>query len=542
MSMVLTRSPLEPIGMNGAGTQKRRSARLSRDGAEGDEPPAKKSRVNGAQTTTISTKEQDGDTNAAGKRRPRKVYTEEVDDFAFKRGGRKAKEPKQLPVRNSTTEQEMPPPPPRAAPPAKAAASAPVSTQAPEEEAVPKPVLKKVRRKFPTTPEREAAEKPSRRSKRLSIEHESSDPQPSPHRAAHAKSHTNTERSPSPERARPITVEKKRKRDENGAEEEQKTMRIALPFQDTPVIRRNQEMRKGSGDGHRRSSSSMRGRRASSLIDEGRGNAMPHAEVTTSEFYKHISADLTEPRRMRCLLGWCGTRALPSKPDAPKDSTPASSLEFQALQAARVIQDELSQDLLIKGTLSDWFSRDEAEPPQIPLKKKPNPRNVTNATKAEELERELDRLKKERVSWDDLMKSAVPPSSPAANAGASSNAAAEGCPLSPLRPELLDSPEREIFEQLRASSTDISTDPALIQQRLHTISSHLEFAVDSFAHGVHALGSSRDAAERLAEKTLADAADALQAREKARRGERGQGVDALSALRALGKVMNGRRR
>lgn len=58
---------------------------------------------------------------------------------------------------------------------------------------------------------------------------------------------------------------------------------------------------------------------------------------------------------------------------------------------ARVVQEELSQDLVTKGTLSDWFSRDEAVPPQIPLRKKPNPRNITNAAKAEELERELER-------------------------------------------------------------------------------------------------------------------------------------------------------
>ena len=50
--------------------------------------------------------------------------------------------------------------------------------------------------------------------------------------------------------------------------------KIALPFADTPIIRRNQEMRKGiaSGHGKRRSSLGMRGRRASSLIDTGKSN------------------------------------------------------------------------------------------------------------------------------------------------------------------------------------------------------------------------------------------------------------------------------
>ena len=48
--------------------------------------------------------------------------------------------------------------------------------------------------------------------------------------------------------------------------------KIALPFADTPIIRRNQEMRRGGGDGSRRSSLGMRGRRASSLIDSGKSN------------------------------------------------------------------------------------------------------------------------------------------------------------------------------------------------------------------------------------------------------------------------------
>lgn len=48
--------------------------------------------------------------------------------------------------------------------------------------------------------------------------------------------------------------------------------KIMLPFADTPVITRNKEMRKGGKDGHRRSSTGLRGRRASSLIDSGLSN------------------------------------------------------------------------------------------------------------------------------------------------------------------------------------------------------------------------------------------------------------------------------
>jgi kinetochore protein Mis13/DSN1 len=89
--------------------------------------------------------------------------------------------------------------------------------------------------------------------------------------------------------------------------------KIALPFSDTPVINRNKELRK-KGTGGRRSSLGLRGRRASSLIDNGH-SAIPHQQVETSQFYKHIEAEgLSEPRRMKQLLTWCGERALGEKP------------------------------------------------------------------------------------------------------------------------------------------------------------------------------------------------------------------------------------
>jgi len=93
------------------------------------------------------------------------------------------------------------------------------------------------------------------------------------------------------------------------------SQQIVLPLSDTPVINRNKEFRKkGGASGTRRSSLGMRGRRASSLIDNGH-SAIPHREVDPSEFYKYIEAEgLSEPRRMRQLLTWCGERALSEKP------------------------------------------------------------------------------------------------------------------------------------------------------------------------------------------------------------------------------------
>lgn len=142
--------------------------------------------------------------------------------------------------------------------------------------------------------------------------------------------------------------EKKRKRgrpgrpkatEQNGFKSPDQTSagtKVALPAADTPVIQRNKELRGAKSDkGRRRSSLGMRGRRASSLIDSGASNgglslhgaswrqtncgtthiALPHREVSTSDFYKHIADDgLPEPRRMRQLLIWCATRALGDKP------------------------------------------------------------------------------------------------------------------------------------------------------------------------------------------------------------------------------------
>jgi kinetochore protein Mis13/DSN1 len=88
---------------------------------------------------------------------------------------------------------------------------------------------------------------------------------------------------------------------------------ISLPFSDTPIINRNKELRK-KGAGARRSSLGLRGRRASSLIENGH-SAIPHREVETAEFYKHIEAEgLSEPRRMKQLLTWTGERCLGEKP------------------------------------------------------------------------------------------------------------------------------------------------------------------------------------------------------------------------------------
>ena len=157
---------------------------------------------------------------------------------------------------------------------------------------------------------------------------------------------------------------------------------ISLPFSDTPIINRNKELRK-KGTGTRRSSLGLRGRRASSLIDNGH-SAIPHREVETSEFYKHIEAEgLSEPRRMKQLLTWTGERALGDKPSHGDPDSAAAlagekplyiSLGVKLTIVARVIKESLLRDFGNKSEFSDWFNREETAPTKIV--KKPNPRNV----------------------------------------------------------------------------------------------------------------------------------------------------------------------
>jgi kinetochore protein Mis13/DSN1 len=185
-------------------------------------------------------------------------------------------------------------------------------------------------------------EKPVRRSKRLSDEAERRDG--SPPRKAPRKDQVPAEDSRRQQEVkRPPEEQKTPRPPPVDMNEEHSATKIALPFADTPVIRKNKAMREGKGEkGDRRSSLGLRGRRASSLIDSGNSNgeyterwrldleqalmktlALPHSEVEVADFYKHIeSGGLTEPRRMRQLLTWCATRAIGEQPEGQAGSHP----------------------------------------------------------------------------------------------------------------------------------------------------------------------------------------------------------------------------
>jgi hypothetical protein len=57
--------------------------------------------------------------------------------------------------------------------------------------------------------------------------------------------------------------------------------------------------------------------------------------------------------------------------------------------SARQIQEELIKDFSAKEDLSDWWSREDEAGPSKP--KRPNPRNIRNQEKLQELEEEIKR-------------------------------------------------------------------------------------------------------------------------------------------------------
>ena len=133
---------------------------------------------------------------------------------------------------------------------------------------------KKATRSPSAAPVEDVGKTAKRRSARHSGEHENADPPAlivkkrrkdrasSEFRNDHEgeRSHTDTERAkqePQQDHTQPIEISFD-------------ATKIALPFADTPIIRRNKEMRKTNAA--RRSSLGMRGRRASSLIDTGKSN------------------------------------------------------------------------------------------------------------------------------------------------------------------------------------------------------------------------------------------------------------------------------
>ncbi|KAI4798214.1 hypothetical protein E4T44_11999, partial [Aureobasidium sp. EXF-8845] len=273
--------------------------------------------------------------------------------------------------------------------------------------------------------------------------------------------------------------------------------------------------------------------------------ALPHNEVETNEFYKHISQDLVEPKRMRQLLLWCGHRALPEKSVGGQ----TDAAETAAMHAARVIQEELLNEFSSRNNLSYWYDREDTTP--TVLVKTPNPRNIQNAEKLLQLEAELARLQEEKRTWDDLLASNAPPK-PSAETAAAESSSQPLLDISPqsINPSLLDPSQADHLQTLLSSISLNSSEPTsqtstleTTKTRIGTIASSLEFKIDKLADGAHKLEQYTAGAHRLADRVLAVGAEKLEERDRSVRekigGTSGQ-VDAMDKLRGLSRVLNRR--
>ncbi|KZM26518.1 cell division [Ascochyta rabiei] len=535
MSTIFARSPLTslPMATNRPSTR-RRSAKQAFDDDDAPAPKRVKADLNGnskkAATTTTT------------KKTTKVAYDENDDGFQFSRR-----------TSRRTTKAQV----------------APLQESIPEEK-----VAKPTRRReiLRSSPDPPPAKAPARRKKSIAtIDPESSDAQNRRRSARISGDRNNLEiRSKSTEplppkrtgRKAPAEPQKKKQKQVTPAPEAQpkasafagaqtptqqegdaakerdpNARRIMLPFADTPVITRNKEMRKGNKDGHRRSSTGLRGRRASSLIDSGMSNALPHSAIEVADYYKYIEQSLPEPRRMKQLLTWCGSQALPKKPSGDVKNA-------NAIMAARAIQQELIDDFANRPELSDWFSREETVAP--PAVKKPNPTNEKNKITLQELEEEVKRLEEEKAAWESLEKSApsvasVPPP-PSSDESAAALGDIDTSVLDPAQVAILSKlqlPSTQTEEQPTSTAfTFTFTTPSALQSHLSKLSQSLEPNIDIFADGVHKIEQYRNAAERVADRVLGTAAKRLEDRDrevKERAGADGIGVG--DVLRGLAGVL-----
>ncbi|KAJ2497678.1 hypothetical protein GGH96_004917 [Coemansia sp. RSA 1972] len=180
------------------------------------------------------------------------------------------------------------------------------------------------------------------------------------------------------------------------------------PTQPTPLVsrtrtkhstprRRTTQLRRNTRKSmRRRSTFSMRGKRASSI--GGGFKAIPHDSVSTCDFYRHISPELPEPVRLRQLLAWCARRTV-TAPEWP------SELPEHVQKLLSDVYKEAADDVhsaLERGDIAtSWYHRPaEAEKKEsAEVEPRVHPENVANAEARDTLVARIARLQGENDAW-----------------------------------------------------------------------------------------------------------------------------------------------
>ncbi|KAK9468132.1 Mis12-Mtw1 protein family-domain-containing protein [Lipomyces arxii] len=289
--------------------------------------------------------------------------------------------------------------------------------------------------------------------------------------------------------------------------EETHTTIVSLPLTDTPMIRRNQQLRQGQLS--RRSSLGMRGKRASSLSNGL--VAVPHADIPADDFYKHLDSDLPDPHRMKQLLTWCAHRSIDEI--KPRDKRRGKA-HMSALAIAKLIEEEIVKDLTEGKISTSWWNRqdDEDRP------RKPNPQNVVNLAKANEFKKRLERLRAERKAWAEVEADTKPLVPPSMSVDVS-----------------LLLPKEASFLTEQANREADESRPTL--DSLMASAKNVEFELDMLRHSVHAIDAVAAAAEKYAEQVLKQTADAVDRTQKQARVAAGtDGLAIRDVLQTLTRI------
>ena len=152
--------------------------------------------------------------------------------------------------------------------------------------------------------------------------------------------------------------------------------------------------------------------------------------------------------------------------------------------------------------------------PAAVLIKQPNPRNVENASKLQELEREISRLEQEKATWSDLLKTitvslnAEPSLSDAKRADTSSSRDPD--------PLLLMNQQQIDFAKILSSRKESQED---VQKRVQAASESLEFKIDSLASSVHQVRCLDTFLGNRTDDVLGQAAKSLEERDRNRQDD-----------------------
>ncbi|KAJ2630081.1 hypothetical protein H4R22_002919 [Coemansia sp. RSA 1290] len=152
--------------------------------------------------------------------------------------------------------------------------------------------------------------------------------------------------------------------------------------------------RKATLGKRRRSTFSMRGKRASSI--GGGFKAMPHDAVDASDFYRHISPEMPEPIRLRQLLAWCA-RKTAQVPEWPSE-LPEHVVQLLG-DAAREAVDDIHSAFERGDIATSWYHRPLEMQEQEDEQVQPHPENKANEEAKEKLLARIAKLQAENEAW-----------------------------------------------------------------------------------------------------------------------------------------------